>query len=167
MLRIVRIFSCLQVSWGVSLLFSNLWLFSPLMQRILARSQTADPAQRTTTAVTIIQGGYKENVIPGSATAIINHRIHPADTLEKVIEHSRRIINDPRVQIKVVNYQPPTPISPYGPDVGPFVLIARSIKQIYPTSIIAPGTAMILLYYVALLRSLQSLVQLRLRPIRT
>ena len=106
-----------------------------------------DAIQRTTTAVTIIQGGYKENVIPGSASAIVNHRIHPADSLEKVLEHNRRVINDPRVDIEVLAYHPPTPVSPYGPGVTPFVLIARSIKQIYPTSIIVPGSLKLLIKF--------------------
>ncbi|XP_046439795.1 N-fatty-acyl-amino acid synthase/hydrolase PM20D1-like [Daphnia pulex] len=124
---------------GHSVIFSNLWLLSPLLSEILARNPVTDAIQRTTTAVTIIQGGYKHNVIPGSASATVNHRIHPADSLDQVIEHNRRVINDPRVHIKVVDYYPPTPISPYGQDVSPFNLIASSVKQIYPSSVIAPA----------------------------
>lgn len=71
--------------------------------------------------------------------ATVNHRIHPADTLEQVVDYNRRVINDPRVHIKVVDYYPPTPISPYGADVQQFNLIASSVKQIYPSSIVAPG----------------------------
>lgn len=81
----------------------------------------------------------KSNVIPGSASATVNHRIHPAESLDQVIEYNRQVINDPRVHIKVLEYYPPVPISPYGQDVLPFNLIASSIKQIYPTSLIAPG----------------------------
>ena len=83
--------------------------------------------------------GIQSNVIPGSASATVNHRIHPADSLDQVMEHNRRVINDPRVQIKVAEYYPPTPISPYGPDIPAFNLIASSVKQIYPTSVVAPG----------------------------
>ncbi|KAI9556469.1 hypothetical protein GHT06_016257 [Daphnia sinensis] len=124
---------------GHSVLFSNLWLLSSLLSKLLARSPVTDAIQRTTTAVTIIQGGYKHNVIPGSASVTVNHRIHPADSLDQVIEHNRRVINDPRVHIKVVDYYPPTPISPYGLDVSAFNLIASSVKQIYPSSVIAPA----------------------------
>ncbi|KZS05783.1 putative Carboxypeptidase PM20D1 [Daphnia magna] len=124
---------------GHSVLFSNLWLLSPLLSKLLSRSPVTDAIQRTTTAVTIIQGGYKHNVIPGSSSATVNHRIHPADSLDQVIEHNRRVINDPRVRIKVIDYYPPTPISPYGLDVSAFNLIASSVKQIYPSSVIAPA----------------------------
>ena len=55
------------------------------------------------------------------------------------MERNRRVINDERVKINVVEYYPPTPISPYGPQVAPFSLIARSIQQVFPSSIIAPG----------------------------
>ncbi len=57
-----------------------------------------------------------------------------------VLEHNRRVIGDPRVSIKVVTYLPPTPVSPFGPEVASFSLIARSVKQIFPTSVVAPGT---------------------------
>ena len=32
---------------------------------------------RTTTAITIVDAGFKNNVIPTTARAIIDHRIHP------------------------------------------------------------------------------------------
>lgn len=38
----------------------------------------------STTAVTIVRSGVKENVIPSSAWAIINHRVHPEHTIEEV-----------------------------------------------------------------------------------
>lgn len=60
-------------------------------------------------------------------------------SLDEVIEFNRQVINDPRVDIKVLEYYPPTPISPYGEDVPAFHLIASCVKQIYAQSVIAPG----------------------------
>ena len=34
------------------------------------------------------------------AFANINHRIHPTDTLEDVLNHDREVINDDRVEIR-------------------------------------------------------------------
>ena len=79
------------------------------------------------------------NVIPGSASAEVNHRVYPSDTVDNVLAINHLIINDDRVNIKVNQYTPPVPISPYGPDVPAFELIARSVKQVYPDSIVAPG----------------------------
>jgi carboxypeptidase PM20D1 len=56
---------------------------------------------RTTTALTIFRAGAKENALPASASAILNHRIHPADSVASVVERDRRVINDPSVKIEV------------------------------------------------------------------
>ncbi len=68
------------------------------------------------------------------------------------MEHNRRVINDPRVFIKVAEYYPPTPISPYGPDIPAFNLIASSVKEIYPTSVVAPGFSQILHIIISMTR---------------
>jgi carboxypeptidase PM20D1 len=70
---------------------------------------------------------------------VVNHRIHPADSLDDVLERHKRLIGDPRVKIQVRSNYPPTPISPYGEEAPAFELIARTVKQIYPSSTIAPG----------------------------
>lgn len=79
------------------------------------------------------------NVIPESATAMINHRIFPSESLDNVLAHDRRIINDDRVKVHVKTYIPAVSVSPYGPNVPAFELIARSLKQVYPQSIITTG----------------------------
>ena len=71
-------------SFGYKLILGNLWLFSSILSSILSKGST-DAIQRTTTAVTIIKGGIKSNVLPSEASAVVNHRIHPADTIETVI----------------------------------------------------------------------------------
>jgi len=81
----------------------------------------------------------KINVIPGTASASVNHRVSPADSVENVLAHDRKVINDDRVKISVQTNIPPVPISPYGPDVPAFELIACSLKQVYPKSTVAPG----------------------------
>ena len=82
--------------------FANLWLFRPLVIHILSASENTDATVRTTTAVTMIRGGEKENVLPTSAVAIVNFRLLPGDRAEDVVEHARRAIADPRVKIKVL-----------------------------------------------------------------
>jgi len=44
---------------------------------------------RTTTAVTVISGGNKENVLPESAEALVNFRLLPGDTVGDVVAHVR------------------------------------------------------------------------------
>lgn len=54
---------------------------------------------RTTTAVTVVNGGEKENVLPTSAKAMVNFRILQGDTIESVIEHVTKAVDDKRVTI--------------------------------------------------------------------
>jgi len=82
---------------------SNLWLFSPLLKKVLLRASNGAAAMlRTTTAVTVIQGGDKYNVLPYTVKAYVNHRIHPEDTLEGVIEYDKKVIDDDRIKVTVV-----------------------------------------------------------------
>lgn len=100
-----------QVSFPWNLVYSNFWLFGPLFKHILKRaSNGAAACIRTTTAVTKLNGGTKVNVLPFEAKAYINHQVHPLDSFESVLEHDRRVINDKRVKVRILN--PSTPPSP-------------------------------------------------------
>lgn len=121
--------------------FSNAHLLSPVIKFVMSLDPITDAIQRTTTAVTIFNAGYKANVIPGSASAVINHRLFPTDSVDNVLAHNRRIINDNRVKVNVKTYIPAVPVSPYGPAAPAFELIASSLKQVYPQSIITAGSS--------------------------
>lgn len=73
---------------------ANLWLFGGLVESQLSASQTANPIQRTTTAPTMLIGSAKENVLAQRATAIVNFRVHPRDTIEDVIAHVKHVTRD-------------------------------------------------------------------------
>lgn len=45
------------------------------------------------------------------AVAYVNHRVHPADTLDDVIRRNKVYIDDKRVKIETVNSLPPAPVS--------------------------------------------------------
>ena len=60
---------------------SNLWLFGPLVQPQLEKGASSNAMLRTTTALTIVQAGNKDNVLPGHAEAAVNFRMLPGDTL--------------------------------------------------------------------------------------
>jgi len=128
------------MSFAYRLVLGNLWLFSDLMSDLLGRSKTTDALQRTTTALTIMKAGFKVNVMPGRATAIINHRIHPSDTLESVLQHDKDAVNDWRVHFRVMNYNSPPPVSPYKCEhATAFQVIAGSALDVFPESNVVPG----------------------------
>ena len=86
---------------------SNLWLFGSVFTHTLASDPTTAPMVRTTTAVTVVTGGLADNVMPTTATALVNHRIHPLDTVESVVEHDRKVRVGSRGVLLVTIPSPP------------------------------------------------------------
>jgi carboxypeptidase PM20D1 len=79
-----------KVTFPWNLIYSNFWIFGPLFKQLLKRaSNGAAACIRTTTAVTKMSGGTKINVLPFEAKAYINHRVHPGDSFESVLNHDR------------------------------------------------------------------------------
>ncbi len=84
---------------GLQILFANLWLARGPVIRRLAANRATNAVIRTTQAVTVINGGVKDNVLPAKASAVVNFRLLPGDTLRGVYERTASVINDPRVAI--------------------------------------------------------------------
>lgn len=125
--------------WPYKLLFANLWLFKPLLAMVMSRSRETNAFTRTTTAITMINGGIKENVVASSVYAIVNHRVHPSQSLEDVLQHDINVINDPGVKVSVMWQRHPHPVSPYGPDVPGWRLLASNTKHFFPDAVSIPG----------------------------
>jgi len=85
------------------LLLANLWLTEPIVDRFFLTTPEDEARLHTTIAPTIIEGGIKDNVLPPEARATINFRLHPRDTIASVVEHVRRAIDDPKVDVIVLN----------------------------------------------------------------
>ncbi|PSN39035.1 N-fatty-acyl-amino acid synthase/hydrolase PM20D1, partial [Blattella germanica] len=127
------------VSFFYRLLYNNMWLISGLMAREMERVPLTNAFVRTTTAITVFHGGIKDNVVPPSAKAVINHRVHPSQTVAEVIAYDRKIIADSRVHIRVKTSREAHPISPFGQDCIPFQMLAVSIRQVFPDAIVVPA----------------------------
>nr|XP_033774719.1 N-fatty-acyl-amino acid synthase/hydrolase PM20D1 isoform X2 [Geotrypetes seraphini] len=129
-----------QFTFPLNIVMANLWLFAPIVARILAWKPSTNALVRTTTAVTLFQGGVKANVIPPFANATVNFRIHPAQTVEEVLELVRATIADDRVKISVQEAFNPLPVSPYDEDSFGFQVIRHTIHEIFSeVGAVAPG----------------------------
>ena len=80
--------------------------------------------------MTIFQGGVKLNVVPSEARAFINYRIHPAQTIDSVIDYLRDVIDDDRVSIKVIESFLPSKITDYSTDAMPFQVVVNSALEV-------------------------------------
>ena len=118
--------------------FANLWLFGRPMDWALSGSPAVNALLRTTTAVTMLSGSPKENVLPSAATATVNFRILPGDTAEGVLARVRGLVADPQVDVRFQS--PPHDPSEVSPVDGPaFALLQRTIGESFPDAVVAPG----------------------------
>ena len=117
---------------------SNLWLFGPLVRAQLERVPASNAMLRTTTALTVVSGGNKENVLPGEAVALVNFRLLPGDTIDRVVHHARRTIHDERIRIEVA----PRSVEASGvasTRSASYQLINRTVRELFPGVVVAPG----------------------------
>lgn len=122
---------------------SNLWLFGPVVQKQLEGAASTNAMMRTTTALTIVNAGNKENVLPGMAEATVNFRILPGDTKEQVMDHVRKQVaqatNMPdRFELfalpGAVNASKVAPTDSYQ-----YKLLNTTIREVFPDALVAPG----------------------------
>lgn len=128
-----------QFSFPLNVVMTNLWLFGPLVSRLLERKPATNALVRTTIAVTMFESGIKPNVLPASAKAIVNFRIHPAQTVEEVLHLVKSIVADERVKMKIEEVSNPIPSSSYSADAFGFQTVKKTVKDIFPDVLVAPG----------------------------
>lgn len=120
------------------LMLSNLWLTAPLVQGQLEKSPSSNAMLRTTTALTIVRAGNKDNVLPGRAEAAVNFRVLPGDTLASVQAHLRQALGNDAIQIKPYpGNAEPSPISPTAHEG--YRRVERAVREVFPEAVVAPG----------------------------
>ncbi|XP_066527810.1 N-fatty-acyl-amino acid synthase/hydrolase PM20D1.2-like [Hoplias malabaricus] len=134
-------FEHLAHKFGLPLRFvmSNLWLFTPLLSRVMERRPEMNAFVRTTTAITMFNAGVKVNILPSHAEAFVNLRIHSAQTLQEVLDLIGSTISDDRVNIELVSGFDPLPISSYDEHAFGFQLIKKTVLDMFPQVTVAPG----------------------------
>lgn len=130
-----------EFSFPINIVLNNLWLFWPLVSRLVERNYLMDALAKTTTAVTMFNAGVKVNVIPSVAQATVNFRIHPAQTVQEVLELVKNIVADDRVQFHVLEAFEPLPVSPSDDQALGYQLLRQTIQSVFPEiNIVVPGT---------------------------
>ena len=126
-------------SFPLVVVFKNMWLFGPLVQKILESSPDSNATLRTTAAATIFQAGTKDNVMPSQARAVVNFRLLPGDTIASVTEYVRKTVGDPRVKLAAIDGEPPAEPSARSSVESPnFGMIQKTLAEVYPEAVVAP-----------------------------
>lgn len=92
---------------------ANRWLFGGMVTGKMAASPASAAMLHTTIAPTMLTGSPKENVLPQSATALINYRIAPWNTSQQVLDRAREATKGLPVQVGWTDRKPgePSPVS--------------------------------------------------------
>lgn len=116
---------------------SNLWLFGPLVQAQLEKNPSTNAVLRTTSALTVVEAGNKDNVIPGRAQATINFRMLPGDSIESVLQHVRDAAGPGFEVAALPGGAEASPVS--STDYTAYQVVARTVRSLFPGTVVAPG----------------------------
>jgi carboxypeptidase PM20D1 len=117
--------------------FANLGIARPLVLRMLSAKPQTNALIRTTTALTMLEGSPKANVLATRARAVASIRLLPGDTPESVESHVRRVVNDERITLTALEL--PTQASRVSAANTPeFATLSSAIRAVYPNVLVAP-----------------------------
>jgi len=91
---------------------------------------------RTTTAPTMLQASPKENVLAREARATINFRLLPGDSVDDVLNHIRKVVDDSRISVKKLYGTEAAPVS--ATSSAAYKTIAETVSNVFPEAISAP-----------------------------
>jgi acetylornithine deacetylase/succinyl-diaminopimelate desuccinylase-like protein len=75
-------------------------LADPAAARALYDDRDVSALLRNTISITVVNAGYKTNVIPGTAEAQLDVRLLPGEQPEEFLAELRRVVDDPGVEIE-------------------------------------------------------------------
>ncbi len=92
---------------------------------------------RTSVVPTVIDAGFRNNVIPSEASAILDIRMLPDENVEGFYEQLAAVIDDPRVEIVPERiYRPAAPPSEIDNEM--FQTLERVAVDMYPDATVLP-----------------------------
>lgn len=124
-----------EMSFGMKYVFANKMFFEPVIEKILLQQPASAALIRTTIAPTIFQAGEQYNALPEKATAIINLRLLPGDSLDDVNDFIVKTIDDQDIKVTVTGNEASRVSSV---DSWHFKSIQQSAKNVYQDAVIAP-----------------------------
>ncbi|MBI9109423.1 MAG: M20/M25/M40 family metallo-hydrolase [Spirochaetales bacterium] len=125
------------------IIFGNFGLFGGLIKRVLSSNDSTNAMIRTSQSVTMIKGGYRENVLPDRAECNINFRILPGETTNSVKKRIEDVIDNPEIKVEVnPAVSPNEPVLMRSLDTPYFDAVCKTINKIWPDAVPAPYLVM-------------------------
>ncbi|MDX2036503.1 MAG: M20/M25/M40 family metallo-hydrolase [Isosphaeraceae bacterium] len=129
------------------LVAANHRLLGPVILAGFSQVPTLDAMTRTTTALTRLEAGEKSNVLPQTAEAFVHLRLIPGDdsaaALRRIEARVRALGFDEKAAKVAIEPGSVDPSAISAIDSAEFASLRRSISEIYPDAIVAPGLSMV------------------------
>jgi carboxypeptidase PM20D1 len=116
-------------------------LLGPLFFRALKNNPDTAALLHTTAAMTQLEGSSADNVMPSTVRAVINLRLLHPWTVERAINHIKKVINDERVSVAIYGLgTDPVPANPeQAKRGGPgWKELERALNRVFPGVPILP-----------------------------
>lgn len=111
-------------------------IFWPLARRAILADPLANPAIRDTVALTMLNAGYKANVIPERAEAVLDCRLLPDTEQDDFTAWLRATMADDTIAIEVMQPALASPVSPT--DHPLYAAIASAVTTVFPDAVTGP-----------------------------
>lgn len=108
------------------------WWF--ILKGQLAKKRVTNALSRTTISATMASGAAASNILPEVATATLNARLLPGDTVEDVMAHVKGLVGD-GVEVELLNGLNPSPESKTD---GCYPVMEALIKKTWPDAVVSP-----------------------------
>lgn len=126
-----------EMSFTQRIVFKNSWLFSGLIKKELSKKYSTNAFIRTTAATTIFTSGQSENVLPHKASATINFRLIPGDSVQDIVPYLNRVIKNSKVKVALKgNTYNASPIAKKK-SIG-YKALSKTSLELFPEAIVAP-----------------------------
>jgi carboxypeptidase PM20D1 len=131
-----------EMGFTVRMAVANLWLFKPLILKILSANYVTNAMVRTTFAATMARAGDAANVLPRKAQAVINVRLLPGDSVADVAAYFEKIAGKLKLPlaIRALAGEEPSRVSPADGTV--YRHLITLIGEVFPGVIASPYLVM-------------------------
>lgn len=119
------------MNFGMKVIFANMWLFEPLLKKLLPSvSPAAGAMLHTTLAFTMAKGADGLNVLPQEAYVTGNMRFIPHQPNEESIALISGLAKKYDIETEVIYQDHPCPVVDYQGDA--FHLVEEVMSEVYP-----------------------------------